>query len=200
MSPIDFILGIHDLLGEIQSAIAYCRTPAIFHWMLASDLSILSWPLSLQHSSYCFHIGTVNSPKWPSDLISVPSCSSDFPPMPASDWSILSWPFSLQPLIIFLSHWNCEPTWVPLRPYLHNVMLQWFSTEYWPLVDSFPAFSSTNTYHIAFIFELWPHLSDPKILLTYHHGPVIFCQMLASDWLILSWPSSLQPLIIFLSY
>ncbi len=30
------------------------------------------------HSSYCFHIGTVNSPNWPSDLISVPSCSGDF--------------------------------------------------------------------------------------------------------------------------
>ena len=30
------------------------------------------------HSSYCFHVWTVNSPKWPSCLVSEPSRSSDF--------------------------------------------------------------------------------------------------------------------------
>ncbi len=48
ISPINFILGIHDLLGGIQIAIAYCHAWAIFHRMLASDWSILSQPLSLQ--------------------------------------------------------------------------------------------------------------------------------------------------------
>ena len=32
------------------------------------------------HLWYSFFVGTVNSPKWPSDLISIPSHSSDFPP------------------------------------------------------------------------------------------------------------------------
>ncbi len=46
ISPIDFILGIHDLLGEIQIAIAYRHAPSIFHRMRAPDWSIGLWNFS----------------------------------------------------------------------------------------------------------------------------------------------------------
>ena len=36
ISLIDFILGIHDILGGIQKPIAYHRTPVVFPRMLAS--------------------------------------------------------------------------------------------------------------------------------------------------------------------
>ncbi len=38
--PINFILGMHDLLGGIQNPIEYCRAPATFCRMLVSDWSM----------------------------------------------------------------------------------------------------------------------------------------------------------------
>ena len=57
-----------------------------------------------KHSSYHFHVVTVNLPKGPSELVSsrTPSILCQ---MPASDWSIGLCSLSLQPLI-----------WVTLRP------------------------------------------------------------------------------------
>ena len=46
ISPIDFVLDIHNLQGGIQDAIAYLHAPVILHRMLASDWLIGFWKFS----------------------------------------------------------------------------------------------------------------------------------------------------------
>ena len=61
-----------------DNPLAYHHTPVILHQMLASNWQIGLHLLSPQPLTYCFCIWTVNSLQWVSQLISVPSCSSDF--------------------------------------------------------------------------------------------------------------------------
>ena len=68
---------------------AYRHTPVISCWMLVSDWSIGFRPLSFNCSSHCFHIETVSPPKEPSDMISVPSHSSDFLPNAGETYYIM---------------------------------------------------------------------------------------------------------------
>ena len=95
--------------------------------MLACDWLEVSGHYFHNPWSHCFHIGTVISLKWPSDLISVPSCSQDSLPMLASDWPVGFRPLSLQPLVVLLSYWNHELTGnpsdfisIPPAPHLRN--------------------------------------------------------------------------------
>ena len=67
---IDFILELWTYLSVSHTWLTYHHAPVIFHWMLASGQFISCHYLHI-HSSYRFHIGTGNSPKWPSDLIGV---------------------------------------------------------------------------------------------------------------------------------
>ena len=59
---------------------------------------------------------------------------------------------------------------------------------------------STTTHHIFSILELWTHIKVLQDWLTYHHAPVIFCQILTSDLLIGFWPLSPQLFIALLPY
>ncbi len=60
ISPINFILGIHDLRGGVQNHVAYRCAPAISHWMLASDWSMGFWTFSpkqlAQSTSYLVYM------------------------------------------------------------------------------------------------------------------------------------------------
>ena len=63
-----------------------------------------------KYSSHCFHVGTVNSPKRPSDLISVSSCSSDFLPN-GGLWLVDRFLTIVSPMThALLPYWNCEVT------------------------------------------------------------------------------------------
>ena len=58
-----------------------------------------------------------------------------------------------------------------------------------------PTTSSQTIHHItASSSNLWTHISDPQTWLAYWHGPVIFCQILASGQFNNFWPLSMQPL------
>ncbi len=84
--PIDLILGIHDLLGGKQNAIAYYHASVSFHRMLDSDLSILSRPLSLQPLIILVSWWNLTSLKWPPAYCYAPVI---FCWILASDWWIL---------------------------------------------------------------------------------------------------------------
>ena len=137
MSAIDFILGIPDLLGGIQSSIAYCHTPAIFLLMLASD-----WSIGFRECS----------PK-----LSAPSTS----------------------YLVYIT------SQVGYRTLLHIVMLQRFSAKCWPLIGRLLSRSFLQNYqpHQLRTWCTWPP-SGIQNTIAYWHTSVIFCQMLASDWLI----------------
>ena len=75
------------------------------------------------HSSHCFCIRTVNSPKWPSDLITIPSCANYF----LSDAGL--WLVD-RLLITLLSYWNCERTSVSFTTDYCTVTLQGFSASW----------------------------------------------------------------------
>ena len=78
----------HPFLGHVPSKLGFelsARPGGAFVWagfclMPAVDWSRGFQQLSPNHSSYCFHFGTDNSPNWSSDLISVPLFCSDFLP------------------------------------------------------------------------------------------------------------------------
>ena len=84
----------------------------MLQWFSARCWPLIGWFIYNHylpnHSSYCFHDGTLNSPKWPSDLISIPPCSVIFCRMLVADLSIGSCSLSQQLLIVLLSYWNCE--------------------------------------------------------------------------------------------
>ena len=76
ISPNNFILDIDNLLDGIWIAVAYHYAGVIFRWILASDWSI---PFRAFISATTHHIAFMLE-LWThlSDLINVPSCSSDF--------------------------------------------------------------------------------------------------------------------------
>ncbi len=73
---IAFILELWSHLSVPQTWLAHHHSLVIFHWMLASGW-FFSGHYLCNHSSYWFHIGTLNSHKWQSHRITIPSCSSD---------------------------------------------------------------------------------------------------------------------------
>ncbi len=93
----------------------------LLHIITLERFSTKCWPLigryfpSLylcNHSSYCFHIGTVNSPKLPSHLISTLYCSDVVPHHGAPHThSALGISFSMRPkissVVSSLGHGNC---------------------------------------------------------------------------------------------
>ena len=87
-----------------------------------------------------------------------------------SDWSVGLCSLSPQPLFIFLSYSDYELTSVSL-----TVMLLWFSTQCWPVVDWLTLIMPITTRCIASIFKLWNHLSDTHNWLAYPQVSVIFC-------------------------
>ena len=72
------ILGLWTNLSDPQTWLAYHHTPMICDQMLVSDWLTHSSHYVHYHSSYCFHIGTVNSSNWRSDLISLLSMLQSF--------------------------------------------------------------------------------------------------------------------------
>ena len=120
--------------------------------------------------------------------------------VPASDsWNTLS--LCVRPSHFVSNHYLCNHTlycfnirtvnspqrssWLIIMPSCSNNSLP--NAVLW-LVDSFPTIISATTHHIASILELWTHLSDTQTFLAYCHAPVMFCQMLAFDWLLGFWP------------
>ena len=63
----------------------------------------------------------------------------------------------------------------------------------------FPTIIVPTTHH-CFHIEAMSSPQSSSRLIAYHHGSIIFCQMLACDWLISLRPLSLKPLIVFLPY
>ena len=152
------------------------------------------------HTSHCFHTGTVNSPKQPSDLISIPSCSSNLTPN-AGLWLVDTFPtiISATTHIASILHLWTYP--VNLPPDLFSLLS--CSSDFPPnaglwLVDRVPTIISTTGHSIASILKLWTHLCNHQTWLLCHHVPAIFCQILNSDLLIGFQQLSLQPLIILL--
>ena len=89
------------------------------------------------HLTYCFHIETGNLQEWPSDLISVPSYSIDFPPN-AGLWLV----DLLLPLISVTTHHisSILELWTHLsdpRPGQCTIMRQWVSAKCQPLIGRF---------------------------------------------------------------
>ena len=119
ISPIDFILGIHDLLCGIQNAVAYHRAPVIFRQMLASDRLFGFGKFSPKLLPHWLNTWYTWPPRWGTDCYCISSCLNDFS-LNAALW----------------------------------------------LVDTFPAFISTTTHHIAFIFDLWTHTLVPNCTFT----------------------------------
>ena len=106
-------------------------------------------------------------------------------------------PFSPQLLITLLPYWNCELSNVMSVPSCNCLS---FSTEFWPLICWFVSSRylcnhSSYCSHIGTVNSL--QISDPQTWLVYRHTPLIFCWMLAIDWLI-CFPFSTQPIIILL--
>ncbi len=96
------ILELWTHLSDHQTSLAHFHTPLIFHQMLASDVH--------NHSSYYFHIGTVNSLKWPfrRNYVMHHHTPVIFHQMPASDLSVglLSIPATTHRIASILELWT----------------------------------------------------------------------------------------------
>ena len=182
ISPIDFILGLHDLLGGIQKAIAYRRTPLISCWILTSG-RLVSRRFLQNHYPHWLHTWYTWPPRWVTECYCILSRSSNFPPN-VGLWSIGFWKFSPNYQPHRLHTWNSWPPRCDTECYC--ISLGWMLAS-GQLVSG--SFLQNYQPHRLYSWYSWPSRWDTDCYCILSHSsdfPPNACL-----WLILFWPLSL---------